>query len=53
MVKVPRRERILLSIAIIVCLTFVFSLRDSGPKFVGPIRIEPPPVPASVTDRPG
>jgi len=36
-----------------VCLTFVFSLRDSRPKLVTSSRIVPPPVPESVTERPG
>ncbi len=49
----PRSERILLSIAALVCLTFVLSLRDSAPRTALRASLEPPPVPASVTDRPG
>ncbi|HEX9295429.1 MAG TPA: hypothetical protein VF881_06325 [Polyangiaceae bacterium] len=49
----PRKERILLVIAVVVSLTWVGTLRDSGPKFVTSARIEPPPVPSSITDRPG
>ncbi len=51
--RVPRKERILLVIAVVVSLTWVGTLRDSGPKFVTSARIEPPPVPSSITDRPG
>jgi protocatechuate 3,4-dioxygenase beta subunit len=50
---VLQSERILLSIAALVCLTFVFSLRDTAPRQVVRAQIEPPPVPESVTDRPG
>src|SRR5260370_1232601 len=46
-------ERIWVSMAALVCLTLVFSMRDSGPKYPLPSRIEPPPVPASITHRPG
>jgi hypothetical protein len=50
---VTRAERIWVILATLVCSIFVFSLSDSGPKRVTSFRAPLPPVPASVTDRPG
>jgi hypothetical protein len=46
-------ERIWLYAATLVCLTFVFAVSDSGPKVVTSPRVPLPPVPVSITDRPG
>ncbi|HKQ70737.1 MAG TPA: carboxypeptidase regulatory-like domain-containing protein [Polyangiaceae bacterium] len=48
-----RAERVFLALSTFLCLTFVFSLRDSGPKYVTASWVPLPPVPVSVKDRPG
>ena len=51
--RAKRVERIFVILSALVCLLLVGSLRDTRSRFVANARTEIPPVPESVTLRPG